>query len=70
MDAPRETGQSLVPSPAQQSWGAFISIVIIVLMVVFGAYYAWERRLAENRQYAMPQYEVPATATDATTTNP
>jgi hypothetical protein len=37
-----------VPSPAQQSWGAVISIVIIVLMVIIGAFYAWGQRIAQN----------------------
>ncbi len=31
------------------SWGAIISIVIILLMVVVGAFYAWGQRLAELR---------------------
>ena len=37
-----------VPSPEAQSWGTFISIIIIVLMVVIGAFYAWGNRLAQN----------------------
>ena len=36
------------PSPKAQSWGAFISMVIIVLMVIVGAFYAWGNRLAQN----------------------
>ena len=38
-----------VPSPAQQSWGAVISIVIIVLMVIIGAFYAWGQRISQNQ---------------------
>ena len=37
-----------VPSPKAQSWGTLISIVIIVLMVVIGAFYAWGNRIAQN----------------------
>ncbi len=36
-----------MPSPQAQSWGALISIIVIVLMVVIGAFYAWEERTAE-----------------------
>lgn len=48
-DAPDTASQ--LPSPAQQSWGAFLSIVIIVLMIVVGAFYAWSERAAEEQQY-------------------
>jgi len=37
-----------VPSVKQQQWGVVISIAIIVLMVVVGAFYAWGQRLAQN----------------------
>jgi hypothetical protein len=37
------------PSPKAQSWGALISIVIIVLMIVVGAFYAWGKRIAEEQ---------------------
>jgi NADH:ubiquinone oxidoreductase subunit 3 (subunit A) len=46
-----ETG---MPSPKRQSWGALISIIVIVLMIVIGAYYAWEKRIAEQNQYKIP----------------
>jgi NADH:ubiquinone oxidoreductase subunit 3 (subunit A) len=36
------------PSPKAQSWGAFISMVIIVLMIIIGAFYAWGKRIAEE----------------------
>ncbi len=38
-----------VPSPQAQSWGVVISIVIIVLMIVIGAFYAWGERIAQER---------------------
>lgn len=38
-----------LPSPKQQSWGAVISIIIIMLMVVIGAFYAWGERIAQNQ---------------------
>ncbi len=43
-----------VPSPAQQSWGVVISIVIIVLMVVIGAFYAWGKRIAQENALIAP----------------
>ena len=39
---------SAPPSTKQQSWGVVISIVIIVLMIVIGAFYAWGKRIAEQ----------------------
>jgi len=38
-----------VPSVQQQSWGVVISIVIIVLMIIIGAFYAWGQRIAQNQ---------------------
>ena len=38
-----------VPSPAAQSWGTVISIIIIVLMIIIGAFYAWGQRIAQDR---------------------
>ncbi len=35
------------PSPKAQSWGALISIIIIVLMIIIGAFYSWGKRIAE-----------------------
>lgn len=37
------------PSIKQQSWGTVISIIIIVVMIVIGAFYAWGKRVAENK---------------------
>lgn len=37
-----------MPSPSAQSWGAVISIIIIVLMVIIGAFYAWGKRVSEG----------------------
>ena len=38
-----------VPSPKQQQWGVVISIIIIVLMIIIGAFYAWGQRIAQDR---------------------
>jgi NADH:ubiquinone oxidoreductase subunit 3 (subunit A) len=38
-----------VPSPKAQSWGAVISIIIIVLMITIGAFYAWGKRIAQEQ---------------------
>jgi hypothetical protein len=37
-----------MPTPRQQSWGAVISIVVIVLMIIIGAFYAWGKRISEG----------------------
>jgi len=39
---------SPMPSPKAQSWGAFISMVIIVIMIIIGAFYAWGKRISEE----------------------
>lgn len=38
-----------VPSKKAQSWGAILSIVVIVLMIVVGAFYAWGKRVAQDQ---------------------
>lgn len=45
------------PSPQAQSWGVVISIAIIVLMIIIGAYYSWNRRTS-----SLPPVAVPVTA--------
>jgi len=42
------------PSPKAQSWGAIISIVIIMLMIIIGAFYAWGKRIAQENALATP----------------
>ncbi|MDP2655868.1 MAG: hypothetical protein Q8P17_05175 [bacterium] len=46
-----ETPQPIpgIPSPKAQQWGVVISIVIIVLMIVIGAFYSWGKRIAEEK---------------------
>ena len=46
-----------MPTPKQQSWGALISIIIIVLMIIIGAFYSWGKRITEEN--------IPATTTTA-----
>ena len=36
-------------TPEQQSWGTMIALVIIIVMVVVGAFYAWGKKIAEER---------------------
>ena len=46
------------PSRKQQSWGALLSIFVIVLMIIGGAFYSWGKRLAAEREYpALPASE-------------
>lgn len=42
------------PSPKAQSWGAIISIIIIVLMIIIGAFYAWGKRIAQQNALTAP----------------
>jgi len=44
-----------MPTQKQQSWGVVISIVIIVLMIVIGAFYAWGKRISQNIPPAIPE---------------
>ena len=43
-----------IPSQKQQSWGVLISIVVIVLMVIIGAFYAWGKRVAQDNAPVSP----------------
>ena len=43
-----------LPSPKAQSWGAIISIIVIVLMIIIGAFYAWGARIAEQNDLLAP----------------
>jgi len=37
-----------IPSSKQQSWGAVISIIVILLMIIVGAFYTWGKRISES----------------------
>jgi len=58
LTVPPSGALSGAPSQKAQSWGAVVSIVIIVLMVILGAFYAWGERIAqENALFAPPTSE-------------
>lgn len=42
------------PSHKQQQWGVIVSIIIIVLMIVIGAFYSWGKRIAQERALTSP----------------
>jgi hypothetical protein len=42
------------------SWGAIISLVVILVMIVVGAFYAWGQRVAQ-------EHNLPATSTTQVT---
>jgi hypothetical protein len=52
LDEPNQ--QVIMPSQKQQSWGVVISIVIIVLMIVIGAFYAWGERISHENSLITP----------------
>jgi hypothetical protein len=43
-----------VPSKKAQSWGAALSIVVIMLMIIIGAFYAWGKRVAQENALTAP----------------
>jgi hypothetical protein len=43
-----------VPTATAQSWGTLVSIIVIVLMIIVGAFYAWGNRIAEEQQITAP----------------
>lgn len=51
---PGETPTPGVPSQKQQQWGVLISIVVIVLMIIIGAFYAWGKRVAQENVLITP----------------
>jgi len=36
-------------TPSQQSWSTIVSLVIIIAMIIVGAFYAWGKRISEER---------------------
>jgi len=45
------------PTKKQQSYGAFISIIIIVAIIVIGAFYVWGKRISEGQPAPFPASE-------------
>ncbi|MCX6786956.1 MAG: hypothetical protein NTY93_00280 [Candidatus Kaiserbacteria bacterium] len=43
-----------MPSPQAQSWGVIISIIIIVMMIVVGAFYSWGQRISQEQAPVEP----------------
>lgn len=43
--------RSSAPSPKQQQWGLLVSITMIVMMIVVGAFYAWNKRMAQQQEF-------------------
>ena len=51
---PTSTPPPGVPSPKAQSWGVIISIIIIILMIIIGAFYAWGKRTSVQNALGTP----------------
>ncbi len=68
MENQQPTNTSRVSTEKEQSWGAIIAIFVILAMVILGAFYAWNKRVA--REQILPIHASAATAThaDASTT--
>jgi len=60
--------ETSVRNPEQNSWGALIAIVVIMAIVVVGAFYAWGKRIAEEQQTLPAAVIDTGTTTIATTT--
>jgi len=54
MDNNEKLPLSGIPSTKQQSWGVVLSIIIIVLMIIIGAFYAWGQRIAQEQLLTTP----------------
>ncbi|MBP9816896.1 MAG: hypothetical protein KBD05_02610 [Candidatus Pacebacteria bacterium] len=61
MDTPTTEPSNLTPAPvtpkAKSSVGTLITLLIIVAIIVIGAFYTWGERVAEDRQ--VPPTELP-----------
>jgi hypothetical protein len=65
---PHKIETTAARSAEQNSWGALIAIVVIMAIVVVGAFYAWGKRVAQ--EHGLPATVIDAaTTTDATTTD-
>jgi hypothetical protein len=47
MDTEQKT--ETVAAPRNASWGAIISIVVILAMITIGAFYSWGKRIDQER---------------------
>ncbi len=41
-------------TPGKKAYGSVVSILLIVLVLVMGAFYVWNKRVAERPQQATP----------------
>lgn len=58
-----EPAPELPYQPAKGSYGSVLSILLIVLILVMGAFYMWNKRVAENAtRYATPDEPAAAEA--------
>lgn len=56
---------TLAPNPpAKKAYGSVLSILLIVLILVVGAFYVWNRRVAQQPLQALPD-DAPAVSTEA-----
>ncbi len=51
---PNRTILPEIPSRKAQSWGVIISIIIIVLMIITGAFYSWSNRITQENTFNVP----------------
>ncbi len=52
-----EPANTPIPQKAPGAYGSLFSIIMIVVILVVGAFYVWNKRVAQNYQYATPEQE-------------
>ena len=52
-----EPASTPIPQKAPGAYGSLFSIIMIVVILVVGAFYVWNKRVAQNYQYATDETE-------------
>jgi hypothetical protein len=52
-----EPAPTPIPQKAPGAYGSLFSIIMIVVILVVGAFYVWNKRVAQNYQYATDETE-------------
>jgi uncharacterized membrane protein YwaF len=52
-----EPASTPIPEKAPGAYGSLFSIIMIVVVLVVGAFYVWNKRVAQNYQYVSEEPE-------------